>query len=87
MAHTSLPLSLALIWLIAANLIAMLPSRDHHWRAAYLLIATGLPLLVWMLQSHGPFWAAAFVLACVSVLRWPLWVLGCWIRRRLSGMV
>ena len=29
------PLVLALVWLIVANVIAMLPSRDHHWRAAY----------------------------------------------------
>lgn len=44
----TLPLALCLLWLIAANLIGMLPSRDRHWRAAYFLIAVGLPLLGWL---------------------------------------
>jgi len=25
----------AFLWLIVANLLAMLPSRDNHWRRAY----------------------------------------------------
>ena len=37
-----IPLALACIWLITANVMAMFPSRDHHWRAAYLLIAVGI---------------------------------------------
>ena len=31
----SLSLILACLWLVVANLIGMVPSRDHHWRAAY----------------------------------------------------
>jgi hypothetical protein len=75
-----LSLTLALIWLIVANLIAMLPTRDHHWRAAYLLMATGLPLVVWVFETHGVTWAVAFLIAAGSILRWPLYFLGRWLR-------
>ena len=36
------PLVLSLLWLVVANVIAMFPSRDKHWRAAYVLIALGV---------------------------------------------
>ena len=75
-----LPLTLALLWLITANLIAMLPSRDHHWRAAYALMATGLPLLLWIFHSHGALWTLTFLLAAASILRWPLWYAWRWIK-------
>lgn len=66
------PLALACLWLIAANVIGMLPSRDHHWRAAYVLIALGIPLLGWVTYAAGPFWGLAFFAAGASILRWPL---------------
>lgn len=77
----SLPLILACIWAVTANLLAMTPSADHHWRNAYRLIAVGIPLLGWITASHGP-WVGLLVLAggC-SVLRWPLIHL----MRRLRG--
>lgn len=74
-------LPLALLWLIAANVIAMFPSRDHHWRTAYGLIAIGLPLLVWLTVEHGPWWGLIFLIAAGSVLRWPVVYLGRWLRR------
>jgi len=77
----SLPLSFAFLWLIAANLIAMLPSRDHHWRAAYGLIAIGIPLLGWLTWAAGPPWGMAFLAAGCSVLRWPVIHLWRWARR------
>lgn len=66
------PLALACLWLIAANVIGMLPSKDHHWRAAYALIALGIPLLGWVTFAAGPFWGLALLAAGASVLRWPL---------------
>jgi hypothetical protein len=48
------PLGLACLWLVSANLIAMLPSRDHHWRAAYALIALGIHLWRWLKRGPGP---------------------------------
>ncbi len=73
----------ALIWLIAANVIGMLPSRDHHWRNAYLLIAVAVPILVWLAFAKGALWALAFLLAAGSVLRWPVIYLWRWIKRRI----
>lgn len=68
----TLPFGLACLWLVVANLIAMLPSRDHHWRAAYGLIAAGIPILGWVTYEHGP-WTGLLVLAAgASILRWPL---------------
>jgi hypothetical protein len=78
------PLILACIWLIVANVVAMLPSRDHHWRAAYALIALGIPLLGWVTYMHGPFLGLGLLIAGASVLRWPLIYLWRWVRRHLG---
>lgn len=75
----------ALIWLVAANLIGMLPSKDHHWRNAYGLIAVGLPLLIWLTYENGAGWGLAFLIAAGSVLRWPLMYLWRWIRQRVGA--
>lgn len=77
----TLALAAGLIWLIAANVTAMFPSKDHHWSNAYRLIAVGVPILIWVLWSNGPWWALAFVVAAGSVLRWPLVYLARWLRK------
>ena len=74
-----------LVWLVAANLIGMLPSKDHQWRNAYGLIAVGVPLLIWLVCENGPWWGLAFVIAAGSVLRWPLRYLWRWIRARVGA--
>jgi len=62
----------------------MLPSRDHHWRAAYALIAAGIPILGWVSWSNGP-WVGLIVLAAgASILRWPLIRLWRWLRRKAA---
>ncbi|MCV2888811.1 DUF2484 family protein [Ruegeria aquimaris] len=77
----SLSLILACVWAVAANVIAMLPSRDHHWRNAYMLIAVGIPILGYVTYENGP-WIGLVVLAGgMSVLRWPVIYLGRWLRR------
>jgi hypothetical protein len=73
----------ASLWLIAGNLLGMLPSRRNHWPQAWALIATGLPILVWVTLAAGPFVAALFFVAAASVLRWPLFFLWRWLRDRL----
>jgi hypothetical protein len=80
----NMPVVAALIWLIAANLIGMLPSRDHHWRNAYLLIAVAVPILIGLAYAKGALWALAFLLAAGSVLRWPVIYLWRWIKRRIT---
>ena len=79
-----IPLVLASLWLIAANVMAMFPSRDHHWRAAYVLIAIGIPLLGWVTYENGPYWGLAMLAAGASVLRWPVIYLWRWVRRQVG---
>lgn len=81
----SMSLVCAAIWLIAANVLAMIPSKDNHWRRAYILIAIGVPIVGWVTAENGP-WIALLVLAAgMSVLRWPVIYLGRWLKRQFSG--
>ncbi|MCU9839442.1 DUF2484 family protein [Ruegeria sp. WL0004] len=80
----SVSLILACVWAVAANVIAMLPSRDHHWRNAYMLIVVGISILGYVTYENGP-WIGLVVLAGgMSVLRWPVIYLGRWLRRPRS---
>ena len=81
----TLPLALCLAWLIAANLIGMLPSRDYHWRAAYAMISIGLPLLGWLVWEGGLITGLVILVAAGSVLRWPVVYLARWLRRKLGA--
>jgi hypothetical protein len=77
----SLSLMLACLWAVVANIIAMTPSKDHHWRSAYVLIAAGVPIVGLVTAEHGP-WIGLLVLAAgCSVLRWPVVYLARWVRR------
>lgn len=80
----NLSLTLACLWVIAANVLAMIPSRDNHWRCAYVLIALGIPLLGYVTWQNGP-WIGLFVLvAGMSMLRWPVIYLSRWLRRLVA---
>jgi hypothetical protein len=80
----SLSLILACLWAVIANVSAMLPSRDNHWRNACVLIAAGIPIVGYVVMQHGP-WIGLLVLAAgCSVLRWPVIYLGRWLRRGRS---
>lgn len=68
----TIPLTYAFLWMIAANVIAIFPSRDQHWRAAYVLIVLGIPILGWVTWVHGPIWGLVLLACAASVLRWPL---------------
>ena len=80
----SISLTLACFWAVIANVLAMTPSKDHHWRNAYILIAIGIPIVGYVTAQHGP-WAGLIVLVggC-SVLRWPVIYLSRWVRRRTA---
>ena len=79
----TLSLALACVWLVLANVLAMIPSRDNHWARAYALIAVGVPLVGWVTWSNGPVVGLLVLAAGASVLRWPLIYLGRWLRARL----
>lgn len=77
----SISLTLACIWAVIANVLAMTPSKDHHWRNAYVLIAIGIPIIGYVTVQHG-LWTGLIVLAAAcSVLRWPVIYLSRWVRR------
>ena len=76
----SLSLILACLWLVAANLIGMVPSRDHHWRAADGLIAVGIPIVGYVTWQMGPLLGLLVLAAGASVLRWPVYFLWRWVR-------
>jgi tetrahydromethanopterin S-methyltransferase subunit C len=78
----SLSFAVTCLWFITANLIGMLPSRDHHWTAAYGLIAVGVPLLGWLTLEHGPVAGIIALAMGASVLRWPL----IYLMRRLRNL-
>ena len=74
----TLSLALACVWAIAANVLALLPSRDNHWARAYVLIALGIPLLGFVTYENGPWLGLAVLIAGMSVLRWPVIFLWRW---------
>ena len=77
----NLSLILACLWAIAANVIAMMPSKDSHWSNAYVLIGIGIPLLGFVTWQNGA-WIGLLVLAAgMSVLRWPVIYLSRWFGR------
>lgn len=81
----SLPLILAGLWAIAANVAGMLPSRRSHWPAAYALIAAGLPILAWVFWAHGPWIGLLCLAAACSILRWPVRYLWRWANRMIRS--
>lgn len=81
----TLSLIMACFWALTANLLAMLPSRDNHWRRAYVLIAIGIPLLGYVTYENGPWVGLISLAAGMSVLRWPVIYLTRWTRTAWEG--
>jgi hypothetical protein len=77
-------LSLAGLWGIVATAIAILPNRIH-WRAAYGLMTVGAPILVAVWWQNGVLAAILFLLAMMSVLRWPVYFAARWVRGLFSS--
>ena len=78
-------LALAALWGVTANLIALFPSRDNHWRAAYMLTAVGIPILGLVTWQNGPLIGLLILVMGMSVLRWPVIYLTRWIKHRAGG--
>ena len=81
----SLSLILAAAWAVLANILAMLPSRDNHWRRAYMLIAIGVPILGFVTYEMGPWIGLIVLLAGMSMLRWPVIYAARWLGRAFGG--
>lgn len=76
----SMSLILAALWALSANVLAMLPSNDNHWRRAYVLIAVGIPILGYVTYQNGPWVGLIVLVAGMSVLRWPVYYLMRWVK-------
>ncbi len=72
----------ACLWVLAASIAGMLPSRRNHWPAAWALMATGLPLLGWIWAAQGPWIALFCLLGALSILRWPALYAWRWLAAR-----
>lgn len=80
----NLSLILVCLWAVVANVLATMPSKDFHWRRAYVLIAVGIPLLGFVTWQNGP-WVGLLALAAgASILRWPVIYLGRWLRQLIG---
>lgn len=72
------------LWVLLAFVMATIPSRDNHWRRAYVLIAVGLPMLVLIVWRDGVWMGLLALVVAASVLRWPVWYGWQWIKRKLG---
>ena len=76
----SVSLTLACLWALVANVLAMTPSKDHHWRNAYILIGVAIPIVGYIVVQHGPWIGLLLLAGGCSVLRWPVIYLLGWLR-------
>jgi NhaP-type Na+/H+ or K+/H+ antiporter len=73
------------LWVVLAFAMALFPSNDNHWRRAYVLIAIGVPLLVWIFLQHGVFMGVLGLVVGGLVLRWPVYFFWRWIQQKMRG--
>ena len=83
----TLSLFLISIWVLVAFVMQLIPSNDHHWRRAYVLIACGIPLLIWVTWQSGPLAGLVGLSVGAAVLRWPVYYLYLWVMRQIGGHV
>ena len=78
-------LILACLWALVANVLAMTPSKDYHWRNAYILIGLGIPLLGYVTWENNPWIGLIVMVVAMSVLRWLVVYLTRWVKLKLKG--
>lgn len=78
-------LILVCLWALVANVLAMTPSKDYHWRNAYILIGLGIPLLGYVTWENNPWIGLIVMVAAMSVLRWLVVYLTRWVKLKLKG--
>ncbi|EBA12803.1 DUF2484 family protein [Roseobacter sp. CCS2] len=78
------PLILIGLWVVLAFVMAAIPSNDNHWRRAYVLIAVGMPLVIWIFWNDGFLMGALALLAGGSILRWPVYFLWQRVKQKLG---
>lgn len=83
----SISLILSCVWALIANVLAMTPSKDFHWRNAYILIGLGVPLLGLVTWQNGPWVGLIVLVAAMSILRWPVIYLVRWMKSKVKRTV
>ncbi|MFT7146309.1 MAG: hypothetical protein ACJASZ_001186 [Yoonia sp.] len=73
------------LWVVLAFAMVLIPSNDNHWRRAYVLIAIGVPLLIWIFWQHGVLMGMLGLVVGGLVLRWPVYFAWCWFRQKMRG--
>jgi hypothetical protein len=81
----NLSIILVSLWAVAANVLAMTPSKDYHWRNAYILIGIGIPMLGFVTWQNGPWVGLIVLVAAMSILRWPVIYLARWVMAKFKG--
>jgi hypothetical protein len=72
------------LWVVLAFVMAAVPSTDNHWRRAYVLMAIGAPLLIWITWQHGVVMGVFGLAVGGLVLRWPVYFLWRWVKQRMG---
>jgi hypothetical protein len=78
------PFILIGLWVVLAFAMSAFPSNDNHWRRAYVLLAIGVPLLVWITIQHGFVMGLLGLVVGGLVLRWPVYYLWRWIKNTIA---
>ena len=73
------------LWVVLAFAMALFPSNDNHWRRAYVLIAIGVPLLIWIFWQHGVLLGILGLVVGGLVLRWPVYFAWRWVLKKVRG--
>ena len=73
------------LWVVAAWLLQSVLTPRQSWPAAYVLIAVGAALLVWLWLEAGIGWVLLGAGVMALVLRWPLIRGARLLRRWLAG--
>ncbi|MEM6385107.1 MAG: DUF2484 family protein [Pseudomonadota bacterium] len=72
-------------WFVAANVIGMFPSMYKHWPQTYVLVAVGVPILLWLFWADGLLLGLLVSAGARSILRWPLRFALRWVGRIFQG--
>ena len=72
------------LWVVVAWLLMVTLTAKQSWPAAYVLIAVGVPIVVWLGLAMGAALALLGVAVMMLVLRWPVRYGLRWIARKLG---
>lgn len=72
------------LWVVVAWVLMLMLTARQSWPAAYVLIAVGVPIVIWVGWTMGAGWAGLGAGVMALVLRWPLIYLWRWLKGKLT---